>query len=445
MKHLRWDFIFILNEFQEQLRILDLVEVSLLNKFIRIKLKKIIFSRVELGKSIFKILPFFRIDWSDNLIFKDVSYRRLSSPYLMSTIIQPSINELIDEVRELSHYLYTLKFSNIYGAAYFLMPLALNFNHLTSLKFYESTVDQGDFKHLMDNLTSLEILVLYKSKLLKQLGYEPIESEIVVPSSLKYLAITYLYIDSIGLQNNPYKYIFHNCMIDSREVVLFPPKYYQRLKKLQLEYAADKAEYILEFLSLNPQLTCIILPLKILYLNGIKVLAENNNVNKLIVDPCYIEEDAHLNAKVPILSSLYSLHITKVLSRSHSKILEIITAFSAIRKLEIDLIDYDSQFIANLVDKLTQLKSLTVRAEFLHLNNIDLFIYSNIEALKLNINAEENIFYKLPSPPMKIKSIFIASGTEYKQNFKFLKDHYNCSHWEIRLVGEVASCKALMN
>ncbi|KXN67448.1 hypothetical protein CONCODRAFT_10496 [Conidiobolus coronatus NRRL 28638] len=404
MKHLKWDFIFILSEFQEHLTTLDLIEVSLLNGFIRGKLIKTIFSDIGLGGTILQRLP--DIDFNDKDLFKDTPDRGYNLPYLKNSIVEPFLSELIEEVTVFSPHVNSLKFDSLQGTACFLMPLASQFNQLTSLKFYDCTLDLRDFKQLMDRLTSLESLVL--------------------------------------LQSNPYEFIFDHGITDFRGVFLIPPKCYQSLKKLQLEYTVDTNEYVLEFLSSNPQLLCVILPLKHLNSDGIKVLSENNNLNQIIIDPCYFNQNAQLSAGVPIINSLKSLHLTNIFQNSYSKLYEIVSSFSTIRILKIDLVDYDTQFIANILSKLTQVKSLMIKAEYLYLYDINLDIYDNIEVLKLDICADDKTLYKLPSPPTNLKYISILSGVEYKENFNYLKDNHNCSHWEIKLTGEVIICKAII-
>jgi hypothetical protein len=443
MKHLKWDFIFILKEFQEQLIILDLVEVSLLNRFVREKLSKTILSDIELGGTILGRLP--DIDLNDKDLFKDTPDRGYNLPYLKNSIVDPFVSELIEEANGFSTYVNSLKFDNLQDTACFLMPLAFHFNQLTSLKFYDCIVDLRDFKNLMDKLVNLEILVLYNSKMLKFLDYGSIESEIVIPSTLKFLSLSHLYIDTISLQSNPYEYIFDHGITDNRGVFLIPPKCYQSLKKLQVEYSTDTKDYVLEFLSSNPQLSCVILPLKYLYLDSIKVLSENNNIHRIVIDPCYFKDNSQSNVSVPILNSLKSLHITNLFHNSYSKLYEIVNSFSAIRTLKIDLVDYDDQFIANILDKLTQVQSLTIKADYLHVYDIDLDMYTNIEVLDLNINADEKTLYKLPSPPTKINFINILSGVEHRENFSYLKDNYSCSLWEIKLNGEAIRCKAIKN
>lgn len=442
MKQLDWDLVFFLKEFQENLRTHDLVEISLLNKLIREKSKKTVFSGIKLGDSILQRLT--DIDSNEEELFKDAPDSGYSLEYFKSTVIDPFVNNLIAEVDVFSPYLNSLKFDNLLGTACYLMPLAFHFNHLVNLKFCDCTVDIKDFKHLMDKLTSLESLVIYNLKMLKLFDYGPIQSKIIIPSTLKFLSVSRLYIDNASQYSTHYEYFYDNGLLDSSEVYFIPPKHYPNLKKLQLDYVGDTIEYIFEFLTLNPQIVFVKLPLRNLYSNCIKALHENNNVKQLIIDPCSFDDDVELAASVTVLKSLHSLHLTKVYSRSHSKLLDIFSAFSAIRKLEIDLADYDRFFIARILKKLTRLKLLIIKTGVFYTLDINLTMYSNIEALKLNIKTDNETSYYLPSPPKRIQSISISSGALYKKNFASLKEAYkNNRYWKIYLVGELIKCKAL--
>ncbi|KXN67449.1 hypothetical protein CONCODRAFT_19610 [Conidiobolus coronatus NRRL 28638] len=442
MKQLDWDLVFILEEFQEKLRTFDLVKISLLNKVIRKKLKKTVFSSIKFGDVILQRLA--NTNSNEEELFKDTPDSGYNIEYLKNSVIDPFVKELDAEVDVFSPYLNSLKFDSLLGTACFLMPLAFHFNQITSLKFYDCTVDLRDFKHLMDRLTNLEVLVLYSSKMLKLLDYGPIENEIIIPPTLKYLSASRLYIDNASRYSSPHEYFYDNGILDSSEVFFVPPKHYPGLKKLHLDYDGDTTEYILEFLISNPQIACVKLPLRDLYSNGIKALYENNNINQITIDPCNFDDDLPFTASVPILKSLHSLHLTKVYNRSHSKLLDIFNAFSAIRKLEINLSDYDRFFMAQILEKLTQLKLLVIKTGIFYTLDINLAIYSNIEVLKLHINTDNETSYYLPSPPMKIKSISISSGKMYKENFNSLKEAYkNNPHWKIDLIGEVISCNAL--
>jgi hypothetical protein len=442
MKLIKWDYIFILIEFIEQLIILDLAEVSLLNKFIREKLMSVIFSKAELNNIIFKTLPFSNIVLTNKLIFSDIKDRRYNDlSYLKSTIIEPSVNELINQVNTFSSYSKSLKFYNLYGSAYFLMPLAFHFNQLAYLTFYNCVVDLYDFKELMIKLGNLESLVLYDLRLLKLLDYGPIESEVLIPTSLKFLSVSHLNIDTASVHNSQQEHFFDTGITTNRDVYLIPPKHYPSLKKFQIDYANDITQYVIVFLSLNPQLTCVSLPLKNLYLNVIELLSVGNSIEQLTINTCYFDDGIQSDDNIPVLQSLSSLHITMVHTRVIPKVYSIIDAFLETRNLEIDLVDYDIEFITNMVGNLPQLKSLIIRTDILSINDINLEIYEHIDVLKLYIHTDKETFYKLPSQPAKAKFISITSGARFIENYNYLKDTYNESNWEIKLIKEVINCK----
>ncbi|KXN67437.1 hypothetical protein CONCODRAFT_72964 [Conidiobolus coronatus NRRL 28638] len=191
-KNIKWDVILILFEVQQYLTINDSIQISLLNKLLRLKLKRKVFNEVQIWYS----------NLSQDLDFSNSNFSKFKNDLVggLETIqakinykISPFIDELISEIDWFSTYFKSLKLSYLGRECYFILNSINKFNQLSCLIMCDCYVALKDFNQLMSKLNKLERLSLQDIKFMKNNSEGPIESDTTLPVSLRELSLSNLH------------------------------------------------------------------------------------------------------------------------------------------------------------------------------------------------------------------------------------------------------------
>jgi hypothetical protein len=445
-KSIKWEVILNLFEVQQYLSIDDFIRISLLNKLLRSKLKRKIFHRVQICYS----------NLSQALDFSNSDYFRFENDFVgdleaikarLNYKIDPFIDELISEIECFSTYFKSLKLSFLGRECYFILNSIYSFNQLSCLIMCDCYIGLKDFNQLMSKLSKLEKLDLQDIKFMKDSMEGPIESDIALPTSLIELSLSNLHLGTANNLINLYQSLFNYDTNINTEVLYLPPQHLPNLKKFLLYTAIEDNNFINDFISLNPQLLSIKLSYSNLNFEFFKILSKNNNLKHAQMEFNYYEENIFNEESLPVLHSLNSLFIPYIsrVGGGYLRIYQIIDACPNLTKVDFAIKDYNVNLINRIIENLKQLNTMVLKIYNLSTKEVDLTLFKNIKCLKLSIFSDYIINYKLPSPPIELRSVTISANKEYIENYNFMKKTYkDGSGWVIKLAGEAIICQ-LMN
>ncbi|KXN67432.1 hypothetical protein CONCODRAFT_19599 [Conidiobolus coronatus NRRL 28638] len=421
----------------------ELLEISLLNRLLREKLNSKIFYSIEFNDLQLCQLPGYFA--REILAHESQPLINLKATANFKTDrIDPFVTELINQVSILSPYFKSIGFFDLGRAGNFIIPLAHNFLHITSLKIDDCIMKLKDFNQLIPKLDKLEFLYLIDCRFMKLLNEGPIEHEAHLPPSLKELHISTIYLITNGALSNSYDLLFnYDISIEEEEFYLTSHRI-SSIKKLELCSSDNDDKFICSFLSKNPQLTHIKLPLSNFIPETIKILSENDNIEHMNIDLFYVDVDYSEDSALPKLSSLTSLSMPFISKNEYTRVLQIIDTCPNLTKLDLEIANYSSEFISTVLDKLKKLKWFKLIITNFNRSELDFSLFSNIETLKFASVNKRSIPFKFPSPPMKLKSITILSGAQYIENSNYLSDpSINNVYWKFKIKGDAMICRAV--
>ncbi|KXN67434.1 hypothetical protein CONCODRAFT_86955 [Conidiobolus coronatus NRRL 28638] len=440
-RNTKWELIFIFNDFQQYLYFRQLCNISLLNKYLREKLKIKIFNSIKLSHFFLRQFPNYFNNTNENEL-NDESVDTNNTIITRSSKINLFIDELIKKFDSFLPICKSLEFLGLGIAGYYIIPKVCYFNHLTHLRLFDCLMGLKCFIRLMEKLENLQFLDLYELNFIKFQDDEVTEGDIIIPKPLKGIGLTHMHVFTASCISDPYE-VLNNYDSDILEVAHIPPQHLSNLSKLELSSAIDNLNLILDFLSLNPQLSEIIIPISNFSIEIIKMLSESGNVKHLKID--FIGYEIHYpnDVTLPKLSSLSSLKILYISERDYCTILKLLEAFPNLAKLIITLKHYSADFIVSVLRKLNNLKYLKLAVYNLLSDEFNFNVFSNIRVLKVNIVDNMKVLYKLPVQPCKLKSIRIASNPRYLENMNYmLEDDDVVNNWNIKLLGQSIKCRA---
>jgi hypothetical protein len=440
-----WDRVFILYEFQQYSSIIELLEISLLNRLLREKLKSKIFYGIEFNDLHLCQLPGY---FSREILANESE----PSASLETTVdfkkdkIDPFVAKLVNQVSILSPYFKSIEFFDLGRVGNFIVPIAYNFLHLTSLKIDDCIMKLKDFNQLMSKLKQLEFLYLRDCRFMRLLGEDSIEHEAHLSSSLKELHISIIYLLTTVALNSPYEILYNYDISIEEEEFYLTSHHISSIKKLELYSSDNDDKFICSFLSKNPQLTHIKLPLSNFIPETVKILSDNNNIEHMNIDLFYVDVDYSLDIALPRLLSLTSLSMPFISRNEYIRVYQIIDACPNLTKLDLEMAIYSTEFLSNVLKKLEKLKWLKLIITNFKKSELDFSLFSNIETLKFASVNKCSIPFKFPTPPMRLKSITILSGAQYIETANYLSESYiNSVNWKFKFKGDAMVCRVVSN
>ncbi|KXN67708.1 hypothetical protein CONCODRAFT_10159 [Conidiobolus coronatus NRRL 28638] len=442
IKNIKWDEIFTLYEFKSYLVRSQFIELSLLNKLLREKLKQKIFYKVIFNHDFLLQFPDYFYPQEFDIVsgFGDESETILN---FQINRIDPFIAGLIRGLNNFSSHLKRIEFDRLLRSGYFIVPLASNFTYLSNLSICDCELDLKFFNKLVLKLDKLEFLSMKNLQFLVLDEEWPLDSETLLPQSLKELELGNMRLRKTDLHKNPYKFLFIDKNGFMNGYYYAPPQCLPNLKHLIISKDTDfYSDYVPNLLNLNPHLTRITFPCYYLSSNTVKSLSAISSINEMQIEFKYDNYEFR-NFDIIPLASVDILSIKSIPASHHRKVYTLISLCPNLTKLYAYFEYYSDGFIEGMLSILGQLKAIELEIFYFSNAEFDLSIFSNIETLKLDIDSDQIIHYKLPVQLSKLKLIKLASNN-YSGCFDLmLKNYKNSSIWSVKLIGQDIICRAI--
>ncbi|KXN66686.1 hypothetical protein CONCODRAFT_11420, partial [Conidiobolus coronatus NRRL 28638] len=203
-----WLNVVSIKEFQSNLGLNLLKEISMVSKLTREKLNPLLFKNLELSLD--------SIKFSSNVISIAYDMQYHYSNYNYSTLrdenngcIENSLNEYINTINDIKKY--TRSFYLMYNrrAGYYLYPIVKVFDNLTELKIFICDFPFDALADIGKTLPNLNRLELEDVDLIKSITDTISESDIIFPPKLSYLKIFQVQVITTTLLSDPYEYLFN--------------------------------------------------------------------------------------------------------------------------------------------------------------------------------------------------------------------------------------------
>ncbi|KXN67442.1 hypothetical protein CONCODRAFT_167373, partial [Conidiobolus coronatus NRRL 28638] len=440
----KWEFIFIFKEVHQYISNDVIIKLSLLNKYLREKLKSRVFNRILInGYNLSHLENSFE---SNRYGFENIPKRNLETMLnFKSTNIDPFVTGIIKVLNPLAEYFESITYFNLDRLGYYVIPITLNFSSLSNLNIGVCCLDVKDLNRLMRKLDKLQKLTLFQLDLIKSPDEELNEHEIKFSPTLKELYLGHNYVSSNNLPNAPYEFLVkYSGSIDRREFYL-TPQHLPNLEKFELIGVIEDSCYITNLLTLTPKLSNLILPIQNYSIRVMEVLSENSDINQLNLKFNFQDKLFLLDKKLPVLNSLHDLILTFIIRPDqYLQIYQLIEAFPNLTKLELELEYFEFEFIAKLLSKLTKLKVLKLQIFAYYNYIIDLTLFSEVEFLKFDNYSKSKTIYKLPDANGKLKTAILPlknRNNNYKVELVNELDKIN-ANWVFSLRGNVIHCRS---
>jgi hypothetical protein len=441
IKKLKYESVLIFTEIWQYLSIQDLIEVSLVNRYLRTKLVGRILAEINLTYYHLSQLPNY---FNNRAIEKNESIDEDIKLNFKHYKIDPFVNELVNEMKGYSRYFKSFEFFDLARDGYFIVPLTLNFANLTTLKICECMLDLENFNEVLKRLDKLKMLELFNISLFKQPGEIAAIKEAILPSSLKALYLSNIYLYTTDFTKYPYKFLFDFTVEFEEEYYYLPLQRTPNLEEFELYETTYDEEYLSKFLELNPQLSKLRLPFSSFTYKTISTLSKSNRLKYLTIDFSYYYGGNFNIIDLPLLDSVNSLFVFSTRARDCNHINSVIRVLPNITKVKLITEEFDQVFISYMLNLCKQLKFFNLKVGKFKFNNLDLSIFSKVEGLKLCFTANNAIKYSLPESSMKLKSLYISSDKYYKESYDLLKETYKSDYdWKIKLIGRSISCRVV--
>jgi hypothetical protein len=441
----QWEFILILKEVQQYISSEIVIKLSLLNKYLRVKLKNRVFNRIVInGYNVSHLENSFEFN---RYGFENVPERDSKTMLkFKNTNIDPFMAEIVDTIDPLACYFKSITFFNLDRLGYYVVPIVLNFCRLSNLNISTCCIDIKYFKRLMEKLDKLQKLTLFQLDLIKSPEQGLNEHEIKFPHKLKEIYLGHIYVCSTNLPNTPYEFLVKYSGNIERNVFYLEPKNLSNLEKFELIGIIQNGRFITNFLTLTPKLTNLTLHVRNFSIQVMDVLSKNNCINELNLKFDFQDKLFPLDKKLAVLYSLHGLTLQFIIgSDQYLQICQLIQAFPNLTKLEIELEYYDPEFITKLLSKLTKLEALKLQTFTYYNNSIDLTLFTEVEFLKFYNYEKSKIIYKLPNPSNKLKKVILPLQNKNNKNNTELVNEMGKinANWMISLRGTEIHCRVV--
>ncbi|KXN67433.1 hypothetical protein CONCODRAFT_72961 [Conidiobolus coronatus NRRL 28638] len=449
---IKWEEIFILNEFNQYSTISGYKEISLLNKYLREKFRTKLFKYISVRYDHLEGFPDYFEGSKDNEI-QDGNLAKLSIKQLEGIYnfkinkINPFVMELVKEAKLFSNYLESLTLLFLGRQCYFLFSQICNFNQLTTLSICGCVVGLEEFSKTMLKLVNLEFLILNEVEFVKFQNDGDIDRTLVFPSSLKVLDYSSLCINITDLTKNGYDFIFHYKASIIQNTFYFAPHILPELEKLKFIDYDYESEFLPLFLALNPQLKSLNVLCNSLDLECLFTLSNNNNIKHLSIEFGDFDFGFVSEESLPPLSSLIFIEIHKITLSSYLTAYELISSCENLEGIELEVECYDEEFVNNIINKLSKLKSFKLNILVISETKFNLNMFSSIESLAISLNStKELIEFNLPKHSFNTKFIKLQMKNWYEDSFNLIKESQSKdSNWHIKLLGNNIICKHIGN
>jgi hypothetical protein len=375
---------------------------------------------------------------------KSINYKSDFEDYsdFKATNLDPFIKKVIEEMSNYSAYFTSLSLNNLDKLCYYFIPSIYIFNNLTKLKITQCTVSAKDFSVLMMKLNKLECMELNDLTFAMAEHEEFAEGNIILPSSLKELTHGLGTILSTTLPSNPYKFLYDNTIFAATEF-FYLSQYLPNLKNLKLTAFFSVTTNINKFLTLNPQLTHLSLPIDNIDTEIVKTLSKYN-IKHLDLSLIHYFTIPPIQPGIYFLKSVTSLTIPFIKQIGYPALKKLFPLFPNLTKLAFKVRNYNVEYFTEIAANTDKLEHVIVDIDDYITEDIDLTMFHNVNQLKIQILDSSKILYKLPSPPANLKSVTICTDMQYLKSYNYMKEKYmDNSDWSIKLSHKTIHCTRL--
>jgi hypothetical protein len=276
-KNINWLNIILNAKFQNEVQFKTLVEVSMVSKIAREKLKPLVFKRIGIYCSKPKFISnvffiaieqqfksdkfhstVFAVEKNKSVKSAEFDYHTLKENH--RDCIQDSFNEYKAALNYIGSYSRQFRLSYAKNSGYYLYHLINGFNNLTRFSIFDCNIPFAAFADIgkaLPNLTSLELYIVN----LVKLPTETIKSsDLSFPLKLRTLSIRNSQVATTDLLLDPYEYLFNRKSNNYTYEQFILPKHplpllkrlgYDRTKNFQNSETNGELE---EFININPKL-----------------------------------------------------------------------------------------------------------------------------------------------------------------------------------------------
>jgi hypothetical protein len=427
-KKINWLNIIIINEFQNILNLNLLINLSLLSKKTREKLKPLIFNKLELTNIDFEL----KITHSNNLFveyFKSLESESSSDDSIIENKfceilnIEDSLTDISYSLKNIKYYTKSVSLEDISRAGYYLFSIVSNFCNLTQLKLnscyipYSGLVKLGEY---LPKLTNIELI----SVILAKSGKDNVSlSDYIFPKNLRYLRFISNNITSTESLPDPIEFLINDKSSAIFETYFIPNISIPSLNYLEFYGMDPEKTKLIAFLDANPNLDSLkifsidsklikkLSSLKCLEFNGVESIDTSENTNnlyslsKLTINGYILTNLNDIKSFCLLCPNLEYLHFKNLYTDSFQ--------------------EYIDKLLAPILLRLTKLKTLrlliTTNNEILDISKLEQIEELIIDAsseIVLNLNLENCKFLK----KIIINLIFERVNTDHiKHKFNNLK------------------------
>lgn len=376
---INWLNIIFNSEFQAFLDKNTLINLSVLSKLAREKIKPLIFKSIQLSTKKFKN------EFKDNIFIE--YFNCLADPDLYDNIpmevenwsVESGLDDFalgLNSIKDIAKRFY---FTDLNRAGYYMFSMINNMNNLTILKLKYSTIPYSSLAKLGETLPNLKDIKLI-SLILAKLPTENIWLEhFVFPHSLSILEVYDCRIITTTLLSDPHEFLFNEFTRAPRNGLTLPNISVPSLKKLAFfPYTSQEAD-IKEFLEINPNLESLTTE-----------RFDSNLVNRLTslktLEIITLSNFDNID-NIPVLEFLKKLKIYNVSPNSYENITKLCLICPNLEYLQFNmsfnehfqpLID---NFLFLILTKLSQLKTLHLYLITNDEESLNIEKFSNIESI----------------------------------------------------------------
>ncbi|KXN66685.1 hypothetical protein CONCODRAFT_73517 [Conidiobolus coronatus NRRL 28638] len=292
---INWLYIISIKEFQNNLNLNLLKEISMVSKLTRDKLNPLLFKNLKLS--------LVSIKFDSNVINMAYDMQHGYSTYDYSALrdenngsIENSLNEYINAIDDIKKYTKSFYLTYNQRVGYYLYPIVKVFDNLTELKIFICDFPFGALVGIGKTLPNLNRLEMQGVNLVKSTNDTISESNIAFPPKLSYMKLFSLRVTSSTLLYDPYEYLFN---FEDHEYFYehftLPKISIPSLKRLDFKPKDDENHRIEEFLEANPNVESLLT-------RDYKLNVSNslNALKSLDIDECIsfnnIDQDFRLNS-----------------------------------------------------------------------------------------------------------------------------------------------------
>ncbi|KXN67233.1 hypothetical protein CONCODRAFT_19759 [Conidiobolus coronatus NRRL 28638] len=353
-----WSYLLSTRDISIYLGINNILELSLINKLIRSKLKSLVYRKLTLNE--------------DNLLKFFTSQECI---------------EVGDNLKDFRNYCRSFIFDSI-SNDFPIFSAVDHFDRLTSLSLIFVKLPLFDLIKILNKLSLLESLTLRLVLANKELDEEQLIHKIILPKTLK--SLTWVEV------NNAWQYVSNerNALTlrqISHHIIYLGEQYCPNLTQLTYDIEpVVRHENIANFIKCNPQLKSININLDSLNYSILDTIHKNNQLTKLAIR--FKNNDSHSIPPIEfILSSVKRFEIDGYKSDTIPLIAQLTQQMPNIQNLSIPYESYYIPFINSIIlnlPKLTHLELINQSAsEYFVLNNLYLTHIQSLTLKFFNFNT----------------------------------------------------------